>query len=120
MDTPKPQKTHSITAANLLVNGYRTFPVTRDEYRIGGFQKRVRDESGRTLYFITVYQWAFPGENRTKQLSYEFEVHFYRDDSSDAFVEYKIHTAPSIEYAEQMYAEVYAKMGFAPDRYNND
>lgn len=48
-----------ITDEILLENGYKEY---RDDLYNADklFQKRIRDEKGRTKYFIDIYKYAFP------------------------------------------------------------
>lgn len=105
-----------VTPENLLANGYRMYDQ-RDEYRSELYQKRIRQEDGKTRYFINIWKWTFP----SSPPSFQADTTLYSDSPQITMsLKFSIEPEMAIEQVEKVYADAYSLLGCVPDRLNND
>ncbi len=95
--------------------GYVKYPSGRGDYCIALWQKAVRNEEGKSLYFLNIYCWEFPNWNY--EISWSVESRFYLKDSS---FDLNFHPEKeTIEEIEAFYKDAYNKLDCVPDKHND-
>ena len=87
----------------LLANGYREWKnsgiINRNSKRF--FQKRFRNTKGKTMFFITIYEY----EHEKNELNYEVDLQFEKEDYTMNIKFFGISDSMTIEDIER---EVFA------------
>lgn len=83
-------------------------------------QKRVRDQDGKTLYFINVWQYL-PLPERDYHGGSMVEATFYESEDRDApWYTIKMNNPRSVSDIEAFYRFAYCNLDFIPDIFNQD
>lgn len=117
-----------ITQDQLLMHGFRaSSPGSLKPGTKTLFQKRVMDESLRTLYFINVYEWdmkngplaSLPRDTHDRY-RYSVEVRMYDNPKNTAGFDVNFHPEPHHVVADVLtfYQDVYQRLGCVPDLHN--
>src|SRR5574343_292279 len=84
-------------------------------------QKRVRNDDGKTKYFIDVWVYDYSKhpqlKNMNPQLQFSAECRFY--DFAERMYTFEIHNFDTIEFMETKMEEVFVGMRFICDPHND-
>lgn len=103
------------TPQDFILNGYQKYNKTINNADTL-YQKRIlNQETGKTLYFINVYEWSFPTHTGITA-----EVTFY--DTEGKWFTATLQNAGEylVSSIERFFANVYKRMNCVPNIYNND
>lgn len=111
-----------MNANDLWAAGYKKF---QDNFKhaMCGWQKRIRNDEGKTLFFINIYQYdmsQFKSRGYTGE-DYNFEVdnQYYRDIMPDTINICFSCTNLTLDETEKFCHDIFYKLYCVNDRYND-